>query len=303
MTQAWFAYWRPEDVRALHSPFLMHFASNKLELVDPGDTIWIVSTDYRDGLITMGYFHVTEILSWAEARRRLPYRPRDSRFHVVVTGRAAVRAQRVSLESIFGKIRFDSPTRPRLKRERGRRVGHQLQQMRRLTPATAELVRQVWKRGATGQQKTFDTVTKNLDDLGELDGRYMKAVRKEQGFLRDFLFGDDLVGRCVLCGREFPRGLLVAAHVKPRAKCSPTQRKDYTRNIVAMCKLGCDDLFERGIVAVEGGTIVLRDSSQLTDAIREYAGRIKNRKCAAYTDQSAKYFDWHAQHVRFGADM
>ena len=43
--------------------------------------------------------------------------------------------------------------------------------------------------------------------------------------------------------------------------------------------------------------------SQLTDAIREYAGRIKNRKCAAYTDQSAKYFDWHAQHVRFGADM
>lgn len=45
--------------------------------------------------------------------------------------------------------------------------------------------------------------------------------------------------------------LLVASHIKRRSECSRGQKKDYRNNALAMCRCGCDELFELGYIVVD----------------------------------------------------
>ena len=94
----------------------------------------------------------------------------------------------------------------------------------------------------------YEQIQHELDTYGELDQKRMAVLRRDQRFLRRYLFRDDTVGICAICGEKFPVTLLVAAHIKPRAKCSDSDRRDNANNVVPMCVLGCDALFERGFV-------------------------------------------------------
>ena len=40
--------------------------------------------------------------------------------------------------------------------------------------------------------------------------------------------------------------------------------------MVAMCKLGCDDLFGRGYIFVEDGKVKATEKRQITDLVRDY---------------------------------
>ena len=128
---------------------------------------------------------------------------------------------------------------------------------------------------------------------GPLDREHSAIGRVEQGFLRHRLFGEVEEASCSLCGRRLPISLLVAAHIKPRSECSRRERLDAEHVVFSLCLLGCDALYERGLVGVRpGGEICLseaHDSSILRRLLRSY----QRRKCSAWKDATAEYFGWH----------
>lgn len=127
---------------------------------------------------------------------------------------------------------------------------------------------------------------------GQLDERRRVVTRREQAFLRKHVLRGKSSGQCVLCGQEMPIDLLVAAHIKPRARCSDAERRDLN-NIVPMCLLGCDALFERGYAVVVDGVVELRWEK----AAMPRTNRIevlRRRKISARERGRKKYFEWHA---------
>lgn len=130
-------------------------------------------------------------------------------------------------------------------------------------------------------------------EFGELDRTALARYRVEQDALRHVLIGDDPTGRCALCGRVLPVGLLVAAHVKPRAECSDDERRDLRNVAMLACHLGCDRLYELGYVSVDpDGSLVTADADgALADQLAPLAGRA----CGAHHERSAGYFAWHRE--------
>jgi hypothetical protein len=129
---------------------------------------------------------------------------------------------------------------------------------------------------------------------GPSDTWALAAVRTEQRFLRNQQL--QLRGSsCSLCGRSYPDEFLVAAHIKPRSKCSEGERMD-TRNVSMLaCLFGCDALFERGylIVGTDGTIEAGRPGhGQIGDHLRYLFGR----SCLAHDERSRDYFAWHRQH-------
>jgi hypothetical protein len=128
---------------------------------------------------------------------------------------------------------------------------------------------------------------------GPLDREHTVRGRIEQAFLRQNLCGSAEQATCSLCGKRLPVGLLVAAHIKPRSECSSAERRDADNIVFCLCLLGCDALYERGLVAVaEGGRIVI-SSDQHTAALTAALSRFRGRKCAAWNPVRARYFNWH----------
>ena len=122
-----------------------------------------------------------------------------------------------------------------------------------------------------------------------LDRQHAGLGRKEQGYLRGLLFKDEKDALCSLCGRRLPVELLVAAHIKPRADCASRERRDFTHIAFALCLLGCDALYERGLVAVEkGGRIVVAKAD--SKLLARHLASLARRRCSAWTPDSAESF-------------
>lgn len=135
--------------------------------------------------------------------------------------------------------------------------------------------------------------------LDELDERRTVLTRTEQGFLREQLFGQQTVGGCGICGDQFPVEFLVAAHIKKRAECSADEKRDFNNIVMPMCRFGCDELFERGYVAVLGGQVVTKPLPKTTDRVQDHLHRISGRRCEFWGPDSKDYFAWHARHSGF----
>ncbi|MDM5222989.1 HNH endonuclease [Peribacillus sp. NJ11] len=132
----------------------------------------------------------------------------------------------------------------------------------------------------------------NKDTL-DIEGK--TKSRAEQGFLRKALFGNMTVGRCGICGKEYPIPFLVAAHIKKRSFCSNEEKLDYKNIVMPMCKFGCDDLFEKGYITVEEGRIVVNQKIT-TKMLEEHLSKLKERQIAGWNEDNAKYFLWHAKY-------
>jgi hypothetical protein len=138
---------------------------------------------------------------------------------------------------------------------------------------------------------------KELTILGQLDEKRRVLARKEQAFLRKHLLGGNDYGRCFLCGEKLSVELLVTAHIKRRAKCTEKERRDWA-NIVPMCILGCDALFERGHVAVCSSELVVRvDDPIRRSRLSAILSALRGRRISVETRQR-KYFEWHSKHSR-----
>jgi hypothetical protein len=139
-----------------------------------------------------------------------------------------------------------------------------------------------------------------LDPEEPLDAFGRVKLRKEQAKLRRALFGAKRNGICGLCGKTLPVELLVAAHIKKRSRCTTEERRDYTNLVMAMCKLGCDDLFERGFVAVVDGKVVKTERISFTPDLATYVDLLLGREVPLWSTGSRPYFYWHSTYSFLG---
>lgn len=142
---------------------------------------------------------------------------------------------------------------------------------------------------------------KSFADRDNLDHPAVINYRVEQVFLRTFLLGGYHTGCCGICGKSLPKELLVAAHIKPRNKCSKAERLDFDNIAMLMCSLGCDSLFEYGFVYVVDGKILHNPrrelSANLEDTVKCLVGRSVDK-----WPGSASYFQWHAEEFGWRAE-
>ncbi len=131
-----------------------------------------------------------------------------------------------------------------------------------------------------------------IKDEHNLDKAILSLQRKEQGLLRRHLFHNKTLGRCGICGFNFPVDLLIAAHIKKRAKCNDTEKLDYQNIVMPMCVFGCDRLYENGYIAVKDGYITILKESE-SHQVKSYLDRIKRKPCSKWNSKTKIYFDWH----------
>lgn len=145
-----------------------------------------------------------------------------------------------------------------------------------------------------GEKQTGDfeaNYQKRLSELSETDalGR-SSTTRKEQGLLRALTFGDAQTMQCSLCHREFPCNLMVTAHIKPRSKCSPSERKD-PNVVMPVCKIGCDDFYEKGYLTVEAnGQIETRAPDELFSDVGKVLSQYLGKQCLSHNEKTESYF-------------
>jgi hypothetical protein len=146
----------------------------------------------------------------------------------------------------------------------------------------------------TLNEPTDDEVA-NDPHFGELDVLAQVKVRTEQAKLRRLLAGDRTTAECALCGEAFPMEFLVAAHIKKRAVCTDTERRDLGNIAMLACGFGCDVLYESGWITVDREGVVRAHlpadvpDGGLRDRLRKLAGRT----CGDHTVASEPYFGWH----------
>lgn len=150
----------------------------------------------------------------------------------------------------------------------------------------------------TKEIRTVDEVTVEdyIDATNEIDKKVEVLVRTEQSFLRRELFNSHDIATCCICNSIMPIKFLVTAHIKKRSLCTDAEKRDYKNIVTPMCKFGCDELYERGFIAVHGGHVINIETPSDDyghDYINEYLKKITGQKCNTYTPKSSGYFEWH----------
>ncbi|MHA7278878.1 hypothetical protein ACX80H_03905 [Arthrobacter sp. MDT2-2] len=133
---------------------------------------------------------------------------------------------------------------------------------------------------------------------GPTDARTLSKRRLEQRELA-LRVKSDAAGICALCLREFDSEFLVAAHIKLRAQCTDDERHDFQHIAMAACRLGCDQLFELGLVTVTAsgalqGSALLEQSPVLSEYFQQH---LSGNQCAKWSAGSSVYFAWHRQNI------
>jgi hypothetical protein len=250
-------YWKLDEIDAsLAYGYLPHAASGQFNSVTPGDTLWICGSRTQSELLIIGPLVVHEMVAQGEADKRMGGTTFEAEYHVFASTDSISPTREVALTSIVKRLRFVSRERPSL--DLGKTLGGQLQRIRELTPASAALISELWGLAAQREVEDYNAVEADLERFTDLDVERLTTTRREQALLRRVLFGGELVGECILCGRAFPCSLLVAAHIKPRAACTDQERRDFRNNVAPMCLFGCDALFERRVVVVTDGKVRVR---------------------------------------------
>lgn len=294
---SWLVYWKqPQIVKALQRGFLDAAASAQFDRVEPGDRVWVSGQAETGRIATIGYIDVAERITRSAARRRLGFKVYDAPWVIVAEQDHVVTPRMVELRSVIGKIRFDNRTRDRLSVARGRVNPQQLQTIRRLRPASAAALAKLWGESQPGRKEDRE-LARALAKRASLDVRRTVLMRKEQALVRSRILGGAVVAACGICGKDYPIELLVAAHIKPRAKCSSSERRDIPGNVVLMCRFGCDELFERGFIWIEEEDI-RRSKLRFTDTVESYLDKIVDGPCPSWQQNRAKYFRWHASQAR-----
>ncbi len=146
------------------------------------------------------------------------------------------------------------------------------------------------------EERIVITEAEYIDAAKILDKVVESSVRTEQQFLRNKLFNYSKHATCCICNFLMPVKFLVTAHIKKRSTCTETEKRDYKNIVTPMCKFGCDELYERGFIAVHDGQVI--NLGKLSDGyghdyIQEYLKKITGQKCNTYNGKSSDYFEWH----------
>ena len=133
---------------------------------------------------------------------------------------------------------------------------------------------------------------------GPTDAFTVAVLRKEQQRLRSKLLPGSS-GECVLCGRNLPVGLLRAGHIKRRTEATHEERLDLY-NVMAVCTLGCDELFERGYLTVDPTGIICSGTTSSSPDLSTFTSGLVGRRCTHFRPESAAYFEAHRQRISNG---
>ena len=83
---------------------------------------------------------------------------------------------------------------------------------------------------------------------------------------------------------------MVTAHIKPRSKCSPSERKD-PNVVMPVCKIGCDDFYEKGYLLVEAnGQIEARLLDDLFSDVGTVLADYPGKRCLSHNEKTESYF-------------
>lgn len=294
MGRTFFFYWRDKQIsESVTDGLLDHSGSDQFASIKTGDEIWIGGhgKSKSSRLITIGRLRVAEVVGPEEAKRRLGKRAWPKKYTALCAQDDETVAQKVDLDDhIINQLRFVSPHSTFL--DLRRPLGRQLQRLRQLTEDSAKLLKTVWEEGVRITEDEVSQVEKSLTDLDKLDEQRQIVVRREQQLLRNYLFREEKFGTCAICEERLPVILLVAAHIKPRKKCSDEERRD-PANVVPMCLLGCDALFERGLITVVAGKVRIRLPRALGPASKRFSG-LHGQSPSIWKPKRRKYFEWHA---------
>lgn len=128
--------------------------------------------------------------------------------------------------------------------------------------------------------------------LAGTDKLVLAKRRVEQHYLRSILLQES-EPKCSICHREVPENLLVAGHIKPRWACSEEERKNFLSIAMLICLLGCDSLYERGLIAVDARGNVTRTSQSVTPDVDRLLDALAGNECLAHNGSTADFFQWH----------
>ena len=143
---------------------------------------------------------------------------------------------------------------------------------------------------------TVKTILPSLSNDVDLDSNSISKVRKEQKFLRVHLTNGLLIAKCTLCQNEFPVEMLIAAHIKKRSECTNIEKLDFDNVATLMCKVGCDDLFEKGYIFVQNGTIQQNSNRETTTYLDEIISKITGKTVSNWVG-SKDYYLWHKSKI------
>lgn len=140
----------------------------------------------------------------------------------------------------------------------------------------------------------YKKVFSKLKSQENLDTVLPGNGRKEQAFLRKYLFKGKKTGCCGICGRDLPVDMLITSHIKQRSECTNEERVDYENVVMPMCKFGCDDLYEKGYIYVDDlGKVRINSKKKTTKDMDAMLDKIEGKSCSYFIEESKKYFEAH----------
>ena len=162
----------------------------------------------------------------------------------------------------------------------------------------ASLINNLYDAGKSRDKDFEKHYQLRLNELENTDGRSNQAQsRKEQGILRAILFKAVGEAKCAICHRTFPADLMVAAHIKPRSKCSPSERKN-SNVVMPVCKVGCDDFFEKGYVIIDSkGFTRVNDNKNYSSELKIILTETTGKKCTHYNEGTAQFFTYKRENL------
>jgi hypothetical protein len=134
-----------------------------------------------------------------------------------------------------------------------------------------------------------------LGELDNLDGFVRRKVRKEQMKLRKARFGNAKETECALCGRTLPTSIVRLAHIKRRSHAVGAELLDLN-NTMGACTLGCDELFERGILTVDDSGTILVDIPGSAGDLHNFVQFYDGRQLSGFKPAQQVFFAWHRKH-------
>tara|TARA_B100001057_G_C22678795_1_gene882900 strand:+ start:31 stop:1011 length:981 start_codon:yes stop_codon:yes gene_type:complete len=131
-----------------------------------------------------------------------------------------------------------------------------------------------------------------LQKLDKTDSKSHTSKRRiEQQLLREFHMGIKET-TCSLCHKTYPNELVVAGHIWERHKIKDEEIRKDPDVVMPVCKLGCDELFEKGFIVVdETGNIVPDIKNITSQPLVQFAKQYEGKKCLHFNEKTKKFFN------------
>ena len=114
------------------------------------------------------------------------------------------------------------------------------------------------------------------------------------------MFKDLDEAKCAICHKTLPTKLMVAAHIKPRSKCKTSERKN-PDIVMPVCKVGCDDFFEKGYILVDSnGAIKENPKIEYSSELRKIMKEIVGKRCTHFSKDTAQFFQYKRNSLSSG---